>query len=155
MFGKSDRQKGGAEARRGGGILSVIGADVVIAGDVATSEELRVDGRIEGNVRCGALDQGEAGEIRGDIEAETAQLAGTVAGKVTVRALVVEATARISGDVGYETLSIAAGARIEGRLCCSSPPAAETARAQPGARRGRTPGTRDAPVAELFPAAAE
>ena len=153
MFGKGDRQKVGGEARRGGGIVSVIGADVVIAGDVATGEELRVDGRIEGNVRCGALDQGEGGEISGDIEAETATLAGAVSGKVTVRELVIEATARLSGDVSYESLSIAAGARVEGRLSCRSGGGdAATQRPSPKARTAPEP---QSPVEELFPAAAE
>jgi cytoskeletal protein CcmA (bactofilin family) len=155
MFGKSERQKSGGEIRRGGGIVSMIGADVVIAGDVATGEELRVDGRIEGNVRCGALDQGEGGEIRGDIEAERANLAGVVSGKVTVRELVLEATARLSGDVCYQSLSIVAGARIEGRLSCRCADAAEAAPAGPGPGKARMRPETAAPVAELFAAAAE
>jgi cytoskeletal protein CcmA (bactofilin family) len=154
MFGRSDRQKGG-EARRGGGILSVIGADVVIAGDVTTSEELRIDGTIEGNVRCGALDQGEGGQIRGDVHADSARLAGAVTGKVTVRELVLEPTARLSGDVSYESLSIAAGARIDGRLSCRSEGKADGPSEKPATRKGRSAPAPQTALSELFPAAAE
>ena len=146
MFGKSGRDMG--DKKRGGG-LSVIGADVVITGDVAAGDELRVDGRIDGNVRCGALDQGEGGIVAGDIEAEEGRIAGTVRGRVTVRSLVLEASARVTGDVSYESLSVAAGARVDGRFAHrggeSAAASAETA-ADPAPAE---------PVAELFSQAAE
>ena len=96
--------------------LSFIGPEVLVSGDLATDAQLHVDGRIDGNVRCSQLVQGEAGIIAGNIQADEARIAGTVEGKVNVRILFVEASARILGDVAYETLSIDAGAQLEGRL---------------------------------------
>lgn len=96
--------------------LSFIGAEVVISGDIVTRARLHVDGRIEGDVRCEALSQGESGTIAGNIVAEEASLAGLVEGTVTARRLTVGPTARITGDVFYETLSIESGARIDGRF---------------------------------------
>ena len=96
--------------------LSFIGPEVLVSGDLATDAQLHVDGRIDGNVRCSQLVQGEAGIIAGNIQADEARIAGTVEGKVNVRILFVEASARVLGDVAYETLSIDAGAQIEGRL---------------------------------------
>jgi cytoskeletal protein CcmA (bactofilin family) len=96
--------------------LSFIGPEVLVSGDLATDAQLHVDGRIDGNVRCSQLVQGEAGIIAGNINAEEARIAGTVEGQVNVRTLFVEAGAKILGDVTYETLSIDAGAQIEGRL---------------------------------------
>ena len=96
--------------------LSFIGPEVVISGDLATSSQLHVDGRIDGHVRCGQLCQGGTGIIAGDIVADEARIAGLVQGTVNAASVVVEATARITGDVTYETISIAAGARIDGRL---------------------------------------
>ncbi len=149
MFGKNDRQA--AEKARRGGTLSVIGADVVVSGDIATGDELRIDGRIEGNVRCAMLDLGEDGVIRGDVEADEARIAGTVEGRIDVRALTLEASARVSGDVSYESLGIAAGARIEGRFAHRDGPAASERPARPA----RAPKTAGSAVAELFPQAAE
>ena len=96
--------------------LSFIGPEVLVSGDLATDAQLHVDGRIDGNVRCSQLVQGEAGIIAGNIQAEEARIAGTVEGQVNVRTLFVEASAKILGDVTYETLSMDAGAQLEGRL---------------------------------------
>jgi len=96
--------------------LSLVGADMVISGDVASTAQVHVDGRIDGNVRCDTLIQGQSGTIAGHIIADSAHLSGLVDGTVKARVITLEATARITGDVTYETLSIAAGASIEGRL---------------------------------------
>ena len=114
------REKTGATlpkaSRSGPPGLSFIGPEVLVSGDLATDAQLHVDGRIDGNVRCSQLVQGEAGIIAGNIQAEEARIAGTVEGQVNVRTLFVEASARILGDVTYETLSMDAGAQLEGRL---------------------------------------
>ena len=103
-------------ARAGASGLSFIGPEVVVSGDIATDAQLHVDGRIDGNVRCQQLVQGEAGIVSGNIQADEARIAGTVEGQVNVRTLFVEASARIMGDIAYETISIDAGAQLEGRL---------------------------------------
>ena len=96
--------------------LSFIGPEVVIRGDVATTAQLHVEGRIEGNVECIQLCQGQSGVIAGDITADDARLAGEVQGTVSAATVEVEASARLSGDVHYESISVASGARVDGRL---------------------------------------
>ena len=96
--------------------FSVIGADVAIKGDVSASTELHVDGRIEGDIACESLVQGETSVIEGAITAETARLAGTVSGSITARQLVVLKSARVEGDVHYDALTIEQGAEVEGRF---------------------------------------
>ncbi len=96
--------------------LSFIGPETLVDGDVTTSSQLHVEGRIQGHVRCGHLCQGGTGIITGDIVADEARIAGLVQGTVTAGTVVVEASGRITGDVSYDTISIAAGAQIEGRL---------------------------------------
>lgn len=100
---------------RGGG-FSVIGADAVVAGNLVTSENVQLNGRIEGDLRCGTLDQRQSGTIVGNIVAEEARLAGLVDGTVSAGLLILEPSARVTGDVSYETLSIEGGARVEGRF---------------------------------------
>lgn len=99
-----------------GSTFSVFGADIRIKGDVAASADLHVDGRIEGDVTCTALVQGEASEIIGAVKAETARLAGVIRGTISVRDLVVLKSARIHGDVHYDSLTIEQGAQVEGRF---------------------------------------
>lgn len=98
------------------GTFSVIGGDVTIKGDVEASVDLHVDGRIEGDIACASLVQGEASVISGSIKAESARLAGKVEGSIEARDLVVLRTARLDGDVHYETLTIEQGAKVEGRF---------------------------------------
>jgi cytoskeletal protein CcmA (bactofilin family) len=118
MFSRSTPAPGprAKPARTGTPGLSFIGPEATISGDLATDGQVHVDGRVDGDVKCAQLIQGNAGTIAGSIHAEDARLAGTVEGTVSARTLIVEATARILGDVAYETISIEAGAQIEGRL---------------------------------------
>lgn len=101
--------------------FSVIGADVTIKGDVSASTELHVDGRIEGDITCESLVQGETSVIDGAISAETARLAGRISGSITARHLVVLKSARVEGDVNYDALTIEQGAQVEGRFAHRAP----------------------------------
>ncbi|MFV0644815.1 MAG: polymer-forming cytoskeletal protein [Sphingomonadaceae bacterium] len=105
-----------ARTPSGSGTFSVIGADVTIAGNINASADLHIDGRIEGDIACASLVQGESAEIHGAINAETARLAGRVVGSITARELVILQTARIEGDVHYDALTIEQGAEVEGRF---------------------------------------
>ena len=96
--------------------FSVIGSDITIKGDISASADLHVDGRIEGDITCSSLVQGEGSEIVGTISSETARLAGTIRGSISARELTVLKTARIEGDVQYDALTIEQGAEIEGRF---------------------------------------
>ena len=99
-----------------GSTFSIIGNDVVIKGDISATVDLHVDGRIEGDIQCASLVQGEGSHIEGGITAETARLAGTVSGSITARELVVLRSAKINGDVHYDALTIEQGAQVEGRF---------------------------------------
>lgn len=122
MFGNKTRDdrpampltNGSNGGRRG--MFSVIGADVVISGNVKASAELHVEGRIEGDVDCAGLIQGAESQIIGGVSAESARIAGAIEGAVRVRQLTVERTARISGDVEYENITIENGGHIDGRM---------------------------------------
>jgi cytoskeletal protein CcmA (bactofilin family) len=122
-----------ARAPASGSTFSVIGSDVVIKGDVTATVDLHVDGRIEGDIQCASLVQGEGSHIEGAITAETARLAGSVSGSITARELVVLRTARIQGDVHYDALTIEQGAEVEGRFAHRVPSKASAAKAEDGA----------------------
>ena len=79
--------------------FSVFGPDTSISGDVSATGELHVDGRIEGDITCTGLVQGEASAIHGAISAQSARLAGTVHGTIDAGDLMILKSARISGDV--------------------------------------------------------
>ena len=114
MFLKGGKAAGGPGSS--GGIFSYLGSEVTVTGDIATQSELHRDGKVQGDVSCGALTQGQSGEVRGYIKAVEARLAGLVDGAVEAGTLTLEASARVTGDILYESLSVAAGAEVEGRF---------------------------------------
>ncbi|GMN12928.1 polymer-forming cytoskeletal protein [Altererythrobacter sp. MTPC7] len=98
------------------GSFSVIGADIVITGDISASTELHVDGTVNGDLTCASLVQGEGSSVKGAIKAESARLAGTVDGSIDARELVILRSATITGDVHYDALTIEQGAQVDGRF---------------------------------------
>lgn len=119
MFQKKPAQpiaRGTLEAVSQGATFSVLAADLVVKGNVTAQADLHIDGRIEGDITCASLVQGESSEVHGEIRADAARLAGVVRGAITVGDLVVVRTARIHGDVHYDTITIEHGAVVDGRL---------------------------------------
>lgn len=111
MVGKSSRSSMG-----NGSTFSVIGSDVVIAGNISAKVDLHVDGKIEGDLQCASLVQGESSQIHGAIIAETARLAGTVEGSIDARELIIESSANIKGDIAYDTITIEQGGHVDGQF---------------------------------------
>lgn len=119
MFSRTQASPSRAQGHNramGSSTFSVLGADTAIKGNVTASADLHLDGRVEGDIACAALVQGETSEVTGNVRAESARLAGTVRGSIVARELVVLKTARIHGDVHYDALTIEQGAQVEGRL---------------------------------------
>jgi len=99
-----------------GSTFSMLGADLSVKGNITATADLHIDGRIEGDITCAALVQGESGEIVGAITVDSAHLAGTVRGTITATSLTIQRSAHIVGDVHYESLTIEQGAKVDGRF---------------------------------------
>ncbi|WP_081095163.1 polymer-forming cytoskeletal protein [Erythrobacter donghaensis] len=113
-----------------GSTFSVIGADVTITGNISATADLHIDGRIDGDITCASLVQGEKSAIGGAVVADSARLAGKVTGSITAKELVILKTARIEGDVHYDALTIEQGAEVDGRF---APNARQAVKAVPSA----------------------
>ena len=111
MFGKSAKTATAAEKS-----ISYIGGEMAVTGDIDTPGALHIDGKVTGDVRCGALTQGAGGAVHGNIKVGEARLAGLIDGAVEAGNLSLEASARVTGDVLYDSLSVATGAEVEGRF---------------------------------------
>jgi cytoskeletal protein CcmA (bactofilin family) len=94
----------------------MIASDVEIIGNLSARVDLHIDGKVQGDVSCGSLVQGESSVITGKVIAESAKLSGKVEGSIQATDLIIEASARISGDVVYENLTIAPGGQVEGKF---------------------------------------
>ncbi len=98
------------------GVASVLGADLSITGDVVSAGPVRLDGRLEGDIRAPHLTVGAGARVSGRIEAELARIDGTVSGNLDVRDVLLSETAKVTGDILHQNLSIEFGAQVEGNF---------------------------------------
>jgi cytoskeletal protein CcmA (bactofilin family) len=95
---------------------NVIGKGTVITGDIDTPNDIRIDGKLEGNLFCKAkVILGPGAVLEGNLNAAQAELAGEVSGKVEVKEmLTLKSSAAIHGDINTGKLVIEAGAKFNG-----------------------------------------
>jgi cytoskeletal protein CcmA (bactofilin family) len=93
---------------------STIGEDLTITGDVTSKGELRIDGRVQGNVHCLSLILGENSEIKGDVKAEEVLIRGRLIGSVRGRRVMLQSTAHVEGDLLHQDLAMEQGAYFQG-----------------------------------------
>ncbi|MEW6320366.1 MAG: polymer-forming cytoskeletal protein [Acidobacteriota bacterium] len=96
-----------------------LGSALTIEGRIVSSENLTIDGSVEGSIEVGAhnLTIGEMARVRADLVAETVTISGTVVGNVrgSVR-IELQPTAVVTGDVTAPLLVMADGAAVTGRV---------------------------------------
>lgn len=98
------------------GSINIVGEGTDIAGNLTTKGDIRIDGRIQGNVISQAkVVVGASGEVVGDIYAYSAELSGIVLGNITVgENLFLKMTAKVSGNILSNKLVIENGADFNG-----------------------------------------
>ena len=110
---------------RTNGVPSIISAEVIVTGTVISSGDIQVDGRINGDIRAGAIIVGEKAAIVGDIYADEAIIRGHVEGSIHARKVQLCATCHVEGNIMHEALSVEAGAFFEGNCRHSDNPLAD------------------------------
>jgi cytoskeletal protein CcmA (bactofilin family) len=96
-----------------------IGQGVTIDGRVTSTQDLRIDGHVEGTIDVAQheLVLGRGSEVRGNVAARSAVIAGTVVGDVTATERIqVQATGSVQGDVHAPRLSVLDGAVVHGKV---------------------------------------
>ncbi len=112
----ANSQRGNNRMANSGHTFSIIASDVEIVGNLNARVDLHIDGKVQGDVTCGNIVQGEGSVIAGKVTAESAKLSGKVEGSIEANDLVIEASARIIGDVVYNNLTIAPGGQVDGKF---------------------------------------
>jgi cytoskeletal protein CcmA (bactofilin family) len=87
-----------------------------IKGSVKSSTDFRVDGKIEGDVKCeGKVIIGEKGYIKGEIVSKNMEVSGQIDGTIMVEGqLSFKSTAVVTGEVTTGKLVIELGAMFNG-----------------------------------------
>lgn len=111
-------------------------ANVEIKGALTCSQELLMDGRVEGDVTSAApLTIGAQGFIKGTVNTRSVVVCGHVEGNITVQErCVVKSTATILGNITAATFSIEEGATFCGHSRVQPPPSANAAKKRQRAR---------------------
>lgn len=135
MFGKKeDRQAAFAAALSGNGgetKLSIVAEGTTVRGDFETVGNLRVDGKIIGNIFSSAnVAIGKGGSVEGNITAAMVKISGRVQGNLEVSGrLILDATAVLIGEVKTKLLSVEEGAVFNGKMTMEEGLGSETMKA--------------------------
>jgi cytoskeletal protein CcmA (bactofilin family) len=96
-----------------------IGKSVVIKGELSGSEDLYVDGKVEGKIelRNNSLTVGPNGNVKADVSAKTVVIQGKVEGSLSASDRVeLKKSAVVTGDVSTQRIAIEEGAFLKGKV---------------------------------------
>lgn len=96
------------------------GTDVV--GDIQSTGDVRVDGRIKGNLKlAGKLVIGDKGWVEGEVHCAEATVAGSFKGKLHIKGLLtLQASSKVQADVITGKLAVEPGAEFAGQCAMTS-----------------------------------
>jgi cytoskeletal protein CcmA (bactofilin family) len=94
--------------------VSVISKALKITGQLESTEDIRIDGEVEGDVRAVSVTVGSGAKVKGTVYGTAVELSGTIEGKIEAEKVVLTSSAHMSGDVVHQTLKIESGAYISG-----------------------------------------
>jgi len=106
--------------------VACISQGIKIKGEVHGSEDLFIDGHVEGKLEIGnaSLTVGPNGTVKADVTAREVIVRGRIEGKISGREKVqLWSTAHVTGEVQTERLSIEEGGTLRGRVEAGTPQA--------------------------------
>ncbi len=96
-------------------IETIVGPGTELEGNIRTTESLRIDGKIKGEIHAETIMIGENGVVLGDITGSHVTIAGKVKGNVAAsQVLELLPTGHVLGDIRSHKLVISDGATFEG-----------------------------------------
>ena len=93
---------------------SVISKALKITGQLESTENIRIEGEVDGDVRALSVKVGSNAKVKGNVYGDEVELSGTVDGKIEAKKVVLTRTAHMSGDVIHQDITIESGAFIDG-----------------------------------------
>ena len=117
---------------------NIIGKETVLQGDIESSGNIRLEGKVHGNSRCKAkFVMGNEACLEGNVLAGTAEIAGKVKGNIEVSEwLILKPSAVINGDIITNKLILEPGATFNGS-CQMGHPAKDIEISTPQSQRSQ------------------
>jgi cytoskeletal protein CcmA (bactofilin family) len=97
-------------------MASVISKALKITGELESTEDIQIDGQIEGDVRGVGVKIGQSAKVKGTVYGDEVELAGSIEGRIEAKRVILASTARMTGDVWHQEVKIESGAYINGNL---------------------------------------
>ena len=115
IIGKSDRDERQTNSTKPGG-TTLIASQSTINGSFTLSDNLHIDGRVEGSIDSKAnVAIGEGGRFEGDIKAHNVVVCGHLDGNIDCQRLEIVATGHVNGELVTDDLVIESGGRFIGQ----------------------------------------
>jgi cytoskeletal protein CcmA (bactofilin family) len=95
---------------------TVISANTQLAGSVTTTDDLYIQGKVDGDVRATSVMICEGAMVRGDVVAEVITVYGAVTGNLVGGHVLLCDGSVVDGEVTHTSLRIDAGANFEGSI---------------------------------------
>ena len=135
-----------------------IGKSVIIKGELSGSEDLTIEGQVDGKIelRQNILTIGPNGRIKAEINAKAVVVQGEVTGNITASEKIdIRDAGSVDGDLAAPRIAIADGAHFRGSIDMKrdTKPAAQAAQAKPAEAKPAAPAA--APAAQPGPAAGQ
>ncbi|HQG38172.1 MAG TPA: polymer-forming cytoskeletal protein [Chitinophagales bacterium] len=104
-------------------VANKINEGTLITGDLTAQTDIRIDGKVTGNIICTAkVVIGSSSLITGNIHCNDLTIEGKIRGNIEVNGtLYLRSTAQFEGDVKYKKLIVEEGASISGSLVNTTP----------------------------------
>lgn len=96
---------------------TIIAAGTVIEGNIETGGNIRIEGKVIGNIKCKSkIAMGPAAVVEGNVMAVNAEIEGEIKGMIEVsELLVLKTTGLVNGDIVANKLMVESGGAFNGQ----------------------------------------
>ena len=101
---------------------SVISRELKIVGNLHTTDEIIIEGKVEGDLSALSVIIKESAEFEGHIRVDEATIDGSLKGEIRGKKIRLNKTARVAGNIIHGNIQIEAGAHFEGNVKRSEDP---------------------------------
>ena len=114
--GSPSRQEASTLANPESGLTCIIAKGTLIEGKITSTENMRIDGTVKGEVKCDKrLVMDAEGKVEGDVFAHTSSIKGQVIGTVTIKdTLHLLDSCFIKGTIRAKQMKVEEGAKYDG-----------------------------------------
>ena len=98
-------------------IVTIIGEDLVVEGNLSSVASIRIDGKVKGNIDVQKIIiVGEKAQITGNVSAKTAIVFGKLDGNINAAEVQIKRTGFVIGDINVQAIEIEMGGKYNGNL---------------------------------------